>query len=67
MKQASAPAAPVAEPAELPLDHNACVMANLRHAHAQSGSAVPFEIAIQNNLVRRCLENAVIARRRKRK
>jgi hypothetical protein len=46
---------------ELPLDHEACIEANLRYAHAQSGSAVPFEVAIKNNLVRRCLENAVHA------
>lgn len=59
--------APAAASTELPLDHEACIVANLRHAHAQSGSAVPFEVAIKNNLVRRCLENAVTARQRARR
>lgn len=60
MNQSAASPAP-----ELPLDFDQCQLANLRYAHAQSGSAVPFEIAIQNNLVRRCLENAVHANVRK--
>ena len=56
---------PAPAESELPLDHEACIMANLRHAHVQSGSAIPFEVAIKNNLVRRCLENAVSAARKK--
>lgn len=62
MRQATLPA-----PAEveLPLDHEACILANLRDAHAQSGSAIPFEQAIQNNLIRGCLENAVAAKKKK--
>ena len=58
--------APAAASPELPLDHSDCITANLRHAHAQSGMAMPFEVAMQNNLVRRCLENAVKARVRAR-
>ena len=46
---------------ELPLDHHACIKSTLRHYHAQSGLAMPFEQAMQNNLISRCLQNAVHA------
>ena len=50
---------------ELPLDHQACIEANLRYAHAQSGSALAFEVAIKIPHVLRCLENAVTAAKKK--
>ena len=46
---------------ELPLDHNACIEVNLRYVHAQSGMAMPFDVAMKNNLVRRCMENVLHA------
>lgn len=51
---------------ELPLDHESAQRVTLRWAHARAGLETPFEQAMANPILRRCLENVVSAANRRR-